>query len=202
MSQPALPLRRVAYVLLAVGVLCLAYVAFTVIDAKAYQAAERQRFADTRQLNAAGRDIFLPPAWVEGRAIGEIALARLALASIVVEGDSPEILRRAVGHLSGTARPGEVGNVVIAGHRDTFFRPLQDVRIGDVLTLKTADGDYEYQVEWTAVVRPSDVSVIRPAGGRSLTLVTCFPFSFVGPAPQRFIVRAREIGAPRTMLGQ
>lgn len=86
------------------------------------------------------------------------------------------------------------GHVV---RRDTFFRPLKRVHAGDAITLKTRDGDFEYLVESTAVVRPSDVQVLQPTGRRTLTLITCFPFSYVGPAPDRFIVRARETEGPR-----
>jgi sortase A len=131
---------------------------------------------------------------VDGGAIGEIRIPRLGLTAIVVQGDSAAVLRRAVGHLADTALPGEPGNVVLAGHRDTFFRPLRGVRAGDAITLRTRDGDFEYRVESTAVVPPSDVRALQPTGGRTLTFITCFPFSYVGSAPDRFIVRARERG--------
>jgi sortase A len=99
-----------------------------------------------------------------------------------------------VGHLAETALPGEMGNVVLAGHRDTFFRPLKGVQVGDAITLKTRDGDVTYEVESTRVVPPTDLSVLDSTGERTLTLITCFPFSYVGSAPNRFIVRARETG--------
>jgi sortase A len=86
---------------------------------------------------------------------------------------------------------------VLAGHRDTFFRPLKDVHAGDAITLKTRDGDFEYRVESTAVVPPSDVRVLQPTGGHTLTLITCFPFYYLGSAPDRFIVRARETDGQR-----
>ena len=87
--------------------------------------------------------------------------------------------------------------MVLAGHRDTFFRPLNRVRAGDAITLKTRTDDFEYLVEWAAVVRPTDLEVIQPTNERSLTLITCFPFSYIGPAPDRFIVRAHEVDASR-----
>jgi sortase A len=130
---------------------------------------------------------------IDGETMGEIEVARLGLKVIVVQGDSSTILRRAVGHVPGTASPGESGNVALAGHRDTFFRPLRNIRSGDAITFKTLDGEFRYRVESTDVVPPSDVSVLRPSGGRTLTLVTCFPFYSVGAAPDRFIVRARQI---------
>ena len=191
MSRTDRAARLVARVLLIAGLLALWYAAYVVIDTKAYQAIEQTRFEQARQDAAAA------PALVDGVSIGEIQIPRLGLAAMVVQGDSAAILQRAVGHLADTALPGEPGNVVLAGHRDTFFRPLKRVRTGDAITLKTRNGDFEYLVESTAVVRPSDLQVIQPTNGRTLTLITCFPFSYVGPAPDRFIVRARETEGPR-----
>jgi sortase A len=178
--------RYAARVLFAAGLLALGYAAYVVADAKAFQAIEQQRFEHARE--GAGT----APALVDGGSIGEIQIPRLGLAAVVVQGDSAAILRRAVGHLAGTALPGESGNVVLAGHRDTFFRPLKQVHAGDAITLKTRAGDFEYLVESTAVVRPGDVRVLQPTRTRTLTLITCFPFSYLGPAPDRFIVRARQ----------
>jgi sortase A len=109
---------------------------------------------------------------------------------MVTQGESAPILQRSVGHLPDTALPGEVGNVVLAGHPDTFFRPLRGVRAGDSITLRTRDEGFEYLVESTSVVAPGAVEVLEPTGGRTLTLITCYPFSSVGAAPNRFIVRA------------
>jgi sortase A len=180
--------RYAARVLFAAGLLALGYAAYVVADAKAFQAIEQQRFEHAREGAVAA------PALVDGGSIGEIQIPRLGLAAVVVQGDSAAILRRAVGHLAGTALPGESGNVVLAGHRDTFFRPLKQVHAGDAITLKTRAGDFEYLVESTAVVRPADVRVLQPTRTRTLTLITCFPFSYLGPAPDRFIVRARQTG--------
>jgi sortase A len=191
MSRTHRAARGAARVLLAVGIVALGYAAYVVAEAKAYQAIERRRFEHARSGAAP------VPALVEGGSIGEILIPRLRLTAIVAEGDSAAILRRAVGHLAGTALPGGSGNVVLAGHRDTFFRPLKQVQAGDAITLRTRDGDFEYVVESTAVVLPSDVGVIQPTGGRTLTLITCFPFFYLGSAPDRFIVRARETKGPR-----
>ncbi len=179
--------RYAARVLFAAGLLALGYAAYVVADAKAFQATEQQRFEQARDGAAAA------PALVDGGSIGELQIPRLALTAMVVQGDSPQILQRAVGHLAGTALPGESGNVVLAGHRDTFFRPLRQVHAGDAITLKTRAGDFEYLVESTAVVPPGDVRVLEPTPTRTLTLITCFPFSFLGPAPDRFIVRASQV---------
>jgi sortase A len=90
--------------------------------------------------------------------------------------------------------PGELGNVVLSGHRDTFFRPLRNIQLGDEIKIKTLDGEFEYQVKSTKVVLPRDVQVLQPSGENTLTLVTCFPFYYVGAAPKRFIVHAHQIG--------
>lgn len=182
---------RLSQTLLVVGVLALAYAAYLVIDAHAYQASERRQFEEARPI-AAVESI---PA--DGDSIGEIDIPRVGIAVMVVQGDSAAILQRAVGHLAETALPGESGNVVLAGHRDTFFRPLKRVRVGDAITVKTRRGDFDYVVESTIVVAPTDLGVLESRGGRTLTLITCFPFSYIGPAPSRFIVRAREADAPQ-----
>jgi sortase A len=121
---------------------------------------------------------------------------RLKLNAIVVQGDSRANLRRAVGHISKSALPGEWGNVALAGHRDTFFRPLRSIRVGDEIDFTTPERSFEYIVESIEVVTPNNVEVLEPSTGHDLTFVTCFPFYFVGPAPKRFVVRAREVDAP------
>jgi sortase A len=190
--------RLVARVLLAAGIVALAYAAYIVVDAKSFQSAEQTRFDLARQQAARmGATRAAAPALVDGGVLGKLEIPRLGMAVIVVQGDSEKVLRRAVGHLAGSALPGEMGNVVLAGHRDTFFRPLRNVRGGDVITLKTQQGDFEYVVESTAVVGPSDVRVLQPTGRPTLTLITCFPFFYLGPAPDRFVVRARETTRPR-----
>ena len=130
-----------------------------------------------------------PPA-VSGGLIGRIDIPRLGLSAIVIEGTSATSLRRAVGHITGTALPGQPGNVGISGHRDTFFRPLRNVRQGDLVALTTLTGEYRYRVVSTKVVPPENVAVLDAGSQESLTLVTCYPFYYVGPAPSRFIVRA------------
>lgn len=181
----------VARVLMAVGLIELGYAMYVVIDAKAYQSAEQERL---EQVTTSDPDA---SALTEGGALGEIQIPRLGLKAVVVQGDSLAILQRAVGHLPHTALPGEVGNVVLAGHRDTFFRPLRRVRAGDAITLSSRHGEFAYLVESITVVKPSAIEVLEPTGGRTLTLITCFPFSYLGSAPDRFIVRARDIERPR-----
>jgi sortase A len=185
--------RAASYFFLAVGLLALGYAGYVVVDAHAYQAYEQSKF-EAASLSQAPRLL------VEGGVIGEIQVARLHLKAIVVQGDSHTLLRRAVGHIPETALPGTQGNVVLAGHRDTFFRPLRNIRLGDAITLKTPDGAFQYLVESTEVVPATDMEVLGASSGRILTLITCFPFDYIGPAPNRFVVRARELVRPSPEL--
>lgn len=184
-------LRMAYYVFLMSGVIGLVYAAYTIADAHAYQTREESRFENV----PASRSDEPPRRVAQGDVIGEMGVPRLGLKVIVVQGDSAKILRRAVGHIIETALPGKVGNVTLAGHRDSFFRPLRNIQPGDAITFKTLDGDFRYRVESTAVVPPDDLQVLEPSSERMLTLITCFPFYYIGSAPNRFIVHARQVGA-------
>jgi len=127
--------------------------------------------------------------------IGRLVIPHLQLATMVREGADAATLRRAVGHIPGTALPGAKGNIGLAGHRDTFFRPLRNIQTNDIIELQTESGIYRYAVESTRIVGPRDIGVLAPSGSESLTLVTCYPFYYVGSAPKRFIVRAALIPA-------
>jgi sortase A len=125
--------------------------------------------------------------------VGRMEIPRLGISLAVAEGTGEATLRRAAGHIEGTELPGQPGNVGIAGHRDTLFRPLRNIRQDDAITLTTLNGEYRYRVVSTKIVSPSEVSVLNPDGDETLTLVTCYPFYFIGPAPKRFIVRAERV---------
>jgi sortase A len=125
--------------------------------------------------------------------LGRVEIARLGLSAILIEGDDAKTLRRAVGHIPGTALPGQPGNVALSGHRDTFFRPLRNIREDDIIVVTTLQGEYRYRVVSTRIVAPDNVAVLDRGTGEILTLVTCYPFYFVGPAPDRFVVRAERI---------
>jgi sortase A len=125
-----------------------------------------------------------------------LRIPRINLEVAVLEGTDEVTLNRAVGHIEDTAAPGLQGNAGIAGHRDGFFRGLKDVSPGDAIELETHQGTETYLVERMWIVEPEDVSVLDPTPVPALTLVTCYPFYFIGSAPQRFIVRAVRAGTP------
>jgi sortase A len=189
--------------LFACAVLLLGYCGFALADTWIFQRREamdldrmlsepRSPAGNTAQPEFHTRQKGVPAAAMHGL-IGRIEIPRLRFSAVVVEGIDSTNLRHAVGHIPGTALPGEPGNVGLAGHRDTFFRPLKDLKIKDEIQLSTLKGVFKYQVVWLRVVEPSDVAVLAPSGEDELTLVTCYPFYFVGPAPKRWIVRARQV---------
>jgi sortase A len=138
--------------------------------------------------------------------IGRLEIPRIGLSAVVMEGDDDETLKVAVGHLPDTPLPWQEGNVALAGHRDTFFRSLRYVRTGNEIRLVTPRGTFRYRATRQVVVDPHDLSVLDHSPRVALTLITCYPFDFVGPAPRRFVVHAERIvetsGAPQTAAGQ
>lgn len=128
-----------------------------------------------------------------GRPIGVLEIPRLGLSSVVIEGDEAAALILGVGHLSDTPLPWTTGNSVFAAHRDTFFRPLEYIRLNDIIRFTTQDAELEYAVKATKIVGATDVDVLSPTSSSVLTLITCYPFTYIGPAPKRFIVRAERI---------
>jgi sortase A len=203
MAKPAVWTERV---LLATGALLIAGWAAVILEARAFGFRQERRLerlvasssagspsvgaAKTAKRKAASHSALAPQDLV-----GRIEIPRLRLRAIVAEGVSGRTLRLAVGHLPGTALPGDEGNVVLAGHRDTFFRPLQDVRPGDTVAVTTPEGRFEYLVEDTHVVEPTRTDLLEAAAKPTLTLVTCFPFHLIGNAPDRFVVRARQVSS-------
>lgn len=128
-----------------------------------------------------------------GKPVESLAVLRipsLHLEVPVLEGTDAVTLNRGVGRIAGTSLPGEGGNIGIAGHRDGFFRRLKDIRTGDAIELVTISGTDVFVVDQIRITSPADVSALRPRAKHSLTLVTCYPFYFVGPAPSRYIVEA------------
>jgi sortase A len=196
--RPVVPRKALQWILrstqcafLVVAAGTLAYCAYVLMDGWMFQNREHHRLdylSDDRQAKP-GVGITTPAAGLVGR----IEIPRLGVSVMVFEGVEAATLRRAAGHIPGTALPGHGGNVGIAGHRDTLFRPLRNIRRNDLITLTTPRGEYRYRVLSTKIVNPGDVAVLNPDGNEILTLVTCYPFYFVGSAPDRFIVRAERV---------
>jgi sortase A len=135
------------------------------------------------------------PVPARGLPVGELTIPRIQLSSVVLHGSDPQTLRRGPGHLETTPLPGESGNAVIAGHRDSFFRPLRHVRRGDDVFVQTPSGRFHYRVVSLQVVDAHDLSVLEPTRDPTLTLITCYPFWVFGSAPDRFIVRAARVSS-------
>ncbi len=197
-------LRHGERILFAIAVVALSWYAAVTIDARREQAAlsselERDRAAISAGANQPGAD--LPRALAPRALVGRIELPRLRLSAVAREGVDARTLRGSAGHIPGTALPGRPGNAAFAAHRDTFFAPLKDVRNGDDIAVTTPDGEFVYEVTSTRIVDPDDVSVLDRTPDATLTLVTCYPFDYLGSAPQRFIVRARLLG-PATRVSQ
>lgn len=131
-----------------------------------------------------------PASYSRGEAIGVLRIASLGMEVPVLEGTDKMTLNRGVGRIAGTGLPGRGGNIGIAGHRDSFFRPLRKIRRGDEIELLTRSGKHVYRVDQIKVTNPKDVSVLQPRPTPSLTLVTCYPFYYLGSAPKRYIVIA------------
>lgn len=145
------------------------------------------------ELSARHRAAALPgsrPQIRDGDSFARLSIPRLHTVLYVIEGTSYTALRKGPGHLEGTAFPGDAGNCVIAGHRDTHFRALKDIRKGDEIQLDTVNGQYRYRVSQMSIVAPSNTESLNPTATPVLNLVTCYPFWYVGSAPKRFVVRA------------
>jgi sortase A len=178
------------------GCVALGYCAFVWGRAQ-YDQAEGNRMVDQGQFDQGQfvdhrqPDVKVRPA--VGSLVGRIEIPRLKLSAVIFEGTDDGTLDRGVGHLAGTATPGESGNLVLAGHRDTFFRPLKKIREGDEIDVTGPDGVSRYKVEFTQIVGPEATEVLRSTGGATLTLITCYPFRYIGNAPDRFIVRGQKV---------
>ena len=205
------PLRRMLgwarRALFACAALLLGYCGFVLADAWVFQRRESGDLDRLLRDQRAASEGAQPESATSPKAgsaaaadglIGRIEIPRLLLSAVVVEGTNKTAYRRAVGHIPGTALPGQPGNVGLAGHRDTFFRPLKDLRINDEVQFSTLKGNFKYEVESLRVVEADDIGVLAPSGENVLTLVTCYPFYYVGPAPKRFVVRARQV-SPLTL---
>ena len=198
-------LRRAGIALSVIGVSLLGGAFATTVRSRIYQARQGRAFSalegslaapaagppPTARPESPGPSA--PPSDADPLLLGRIEVPRIGLSAMVRDGDDEATLAVAVGRVSGTARPGERGNMVLAGHRDSFFRPLRRIRVADLIHVRAGGDRYDYRVDSTEVVGPLETRVLEPTGEAVLTLVTCYPFGFLGNAPDRFVVRASRL---------
>ena len=186
-------LRRALFL---IGFVALSYSVGSVIDAELYQRQLRHAFEQQRQRPSksvqSGHEPF----------IENIEIPKIGLSVMIADGIDDTTLRRAVGHVPGTAFPGQMGNAALAAHRDTFFRNLGSVAKGDEIIVNTHRGTFHYVVKSTEIVRPNAVRVLRATPSPELTLITCYPFYFIGPSPKRFIVHAALSSLPNQIVNK
>lgn len=198
-------LRRVERCLFLFGAGCLVFYGLACSHASWFQHQAKQEFQsellatihgedhDSSEWSSMRREKFDRVVDAPVRALGRLEVPNAGISVMLLEGTDDLTLNRAVGHIEGTALPGEAGNIGIAGHRDGFFRGLRHLAQGDELSVTTLEGVSHYQVAALDVVEPTDVDVLDPMGYDGLTLVTCYPFYYVGDAPRRFIVHAKQV---------
>jgi sortase A len=190
--------RRINLALIVFGLACVVFYSIVTVHTWRYQRAaksqvEEMMSIEPQAVRAHAPDVLKP--LKNGDLIGRVDIPRLKLSAAVAEGDDDKTLGKAVGHLPDTPLPWQRrGNVALAAHRDGLFRRLEGIRLNDEIRLVTPRGEFHYRVTKTHIVDPDDVWVIAPTDVPSITLITCYPFSFVGNAPQRFIVKAQLVG--------
>jgi len=185
---------RVEKLLLLLGLVAIGFWAWSHIRTSIFQRQAGAVF--DRSIHNPSPTLGVTPSVKNGDLLGRLTIPRLHLSAMVREGDDARSLDVALGHIPGTPLPGQPGNVAIAGHRDTLFRGLGRVSANDLIQFQTLAGHYySYLVESTAIVKPRNIEVLKPSPYSEITLVTCYPFDYVGSAPDRFIVKARLIPA-------
>jgi LPXTG-site transpeptidase (sortase) family protein len=192
-------LRWIERAAILIAIVCLGWVGIVKVQAALYDREQRSRFEAERRAELTG-DREPGTAAASGvpasGVIGILEIPRLGFSEIVAEGDDEETLQIAIGHLPDTPLPWQAGNSAMAGHRDGRFRPLRHIKVGDRIRLLTKNGTFEYTLRKTVIVNPTDVWVLDPTPVRTLTLITCYPFSYVGRAPKRFVLTAEAVDAP------
>jgi sortase A len=196
-------LLRIHYLLFVAGLSALAYCVIVTVEARHYQAWAREQLenpsSDLQVLampsNPTQFSTHAPLPRSGIALVGRVDVPRIHLSAMIAEGATALVLDRAVGHLTGTALPGQAGNAALAAHRDTFFRRLGELEPGDVIKIAVPPAEYSYRVTFTDIVNPDETWVLESNPGETLTLITCYPFRFVGSAPKRFIVRARRLSS-------
>jgi sortase A len=184
--------RWIERILWAAGFMVLGYCGMYWLNASLRQAGGNRELGRLLTARHAGIRPGERPTIPDGGLIGKVEIPELRLSAIVFQGAGDPELSEGVGHVDQSALPGQKGNVVLAAHRDSFFRGLRNIHRGDTIRITTEDGSRSYTVQSTEIVKPTDVAVMAPTPDNEVTLITCYPFYFVGHAPKRFIVHARE----------
>lgn len=182
-------MKIITNIFIIVGLLTLGFWGFEIVASRLHQSRDASRFEHERKDVEAPSVIkrrYPPP----GSAVAILTIPRIGVSTVVLEGAQEPQLAFGLGHIRGTSFPGSGGNIGVAGHRDSFFRPLRLIRNDDLIKLTTHDHEHLYRVVSTTIVTPDDVNVLSPKGRETLTLVTCYPFNFVGAAPSRFVATA------------
>ena len=182
------PLRWTRRFLFLTGTAAVLYVALTLLYADHFQRVASDVLE--KQMSAQEQHGLKPSVPKRGDVLGFIEIPRLGVKVAILEGTTQKTLLLGVGHIEGTPLPGDPGNAGIAGHRDTYFRALRNIRAGDKIQILTAAGSSLYVVDWTRIVAPEDTEILTPSSGSAITLVTCYPFYYIGAAPERFVVHA------------
>jgi len=191
--------KTIAILLMLAGLIGIGIWAWSLLRVSLFQNRANREFEKQKQQQQQSRTRppaaphYAPPLPPPGTVIGRLVIPRLHLRAVVREGTDKQILAESLGHVIGTGYPGTPGNVAIAGHRDTLFRCLRNIAKDDIIQFQTIYGDYTYTVDSTSIVTPRDVKVLDPGPQPEITLVTCYPFYYVGSAPDRFIVHARLV---------
>ena len=171
--------------------LAIGWVIVLILGTRLFQVSQAKQLENPRLTQDVTRKLHV------GDTFGMVSIPRIGLSAVVVEGEDDATLRHAVGHIPGTSDATDSGNVGLAGHRDTFFRGLAQLQPKDVIVLDRAGERYRYEVVVTTIVQPRQVEVLRSSGQPKLTLITCFPFHYIGSAPKRFVVEATRIPVRR-----
>lgn len=204
------PGMLVANLLIAAGALALGFCMWALLSGALYQRVQKARFAEQRwvedsgvaQHQAAPDSPLLAPARsllaADPRIVGQLEIPRIGLDVMVREGIDDGTLRKAAGHVPSTGLPGQRGDFMVIGHRDTFFRPLRAIESGDVVRMRTPRGQFRYHIDSVVVVDLEGLRVIQSTAHEGITLITCFPFDYLGPAPRRLVARGSlaEAAAP------
>jgi len=182
--------QKLSAILIIAGAVLLGYVGSEYLAMYREQQALRQQWQE-QQSSALASSLTARVAKHDG--LTRVSIPKIDLDVIVVEGTNHKALRLGPGHLKGTPAPGEVGNSVISAHRDTFFRNIYELKTGDEIHVRRDGHDYTFQVTGKKIVLPSDLSVVKKTSDTRLTLITCYPIYYIGPAPKRLVVFSKLV---------